>query len=79
MSMYNLLEYSKNYSMASGIFWNCYRDEMMMKIYNVAINHRINKNQITTSKSFEYKKDLIESTSNNNSRLNPEVLVPLKY
>ena len=52
---------------------------MMMKIYNVAINHRINKNQITTSKSFEYKKDLIESTSNNNSRLNPEVLVPLKY
>ena len=43
MSMYNLLEYSKNYSMVSGIFWNCYRDEMMMKIYNVAINHRINK------------------------------------
>ena len=28
MSMYNLLEYSENYSMSSGRLWNHYRDEM---------------------------------------------------
>ena len=27
MSMYNLLEYSKNYSKTTGTFWNYYRDE----------------------------------------------------
>ena len=79
MSMYNLLEYGKNYSMAPGIFRNYYRNEMMMKIYNVAIDHRINNNKITTGKSFEYKTNLMEMTSNNNGILNPKVLVPLKY
>ena len=28
MSMYNLLEYSQNYSMTSGSLWNYYRDEI---------------------------------------------------
>ena len=28
MSMYNLLEYSGNYSMALGSFWSYFRDEM---------------------------------------------------
>ena len=28
MSMYNLLEYSNNYSMASGSLWNYYGDEV---------------------------------------------------
>ena len=27
MAMYNLLEYSKNYSKTTGSFWNYYRDE----------------------------------------------------
>ena len=27
MPMFNLIEYIKNYSKASGILWNCYRDE----------------------------------------------------
>ena len=27
MAMFNLIEYIKNYSKASGILWNCYRDE----------------------------------------------------
>ena len=27
MPMYNMLEYSDNYSMTSGSFWNYYRDE----------------------------------------------------
>ena len=28
MSMYNLLDYSKNYSKTSGSLWNYYRDEL---------------------------------------------------
>ena len=28
MPMYNLLEYSHNYSMSSGRLWNYYRDEI---------------------------------------------------
>ena len=28
MSMYNLLEYSDNYSMISGSFWNCCTSEV---------------------------------------------------
>ena len=32
-----------------------------------------------TSKSFEYKTKIIVSTSNDNSRLNTEVVVPLRY
>ena len=28
MPMYNLLEYSKNYSKTSGSLWNCYKDEL---------------------------------------------------
>ena len=28
MPMYNLLEYSHNYSMSSGSLWNYYRDEI---------------------------------------------------
>ena len=60
--------------------WNYYRD----KVHGAAsknddINNRINNNRITASKWFEYKTKLIESTPNNNSRLNAEVIVQLKY
>ena len=40
----------------------------------------INNNEIITSKSFNYKtKLLIGSTSSNNSRLDAEVVILLKY
>ena len=41
MPMYNLLEYSDNYSMTSGYLWNYYRDEI-----NVTenVNNRVNNN-----------------------------------
>ena len=44
MPMYNLLEYSQNYSMTSGSLWNYYRD----KIDDVDDN-------ASDDKSFEYK------------------------
>ena len=44
---------------------------------NDANNYGTN-NKTTTSTSFEFKTKLIVSTPNNNSRLNAEVVLPLK-
>ena len=80
MPMYNLLEYSDNFSMTSGSLWNCYRDEVNNSANETDDNdNMINSIKTTTSKSFKYKTKVIGSTSNNNSRLNAEVAVPLKY
>ena len=75
-----MLEYSDNYSMASGSLWNYYRDEVngSANENNDANNLRISNNKTKTSKSFEYKIKLIGSTPNNNRRLNLELVVPLK-
>ena len=81
MPMYNLLEYSVNYSMTSGSLWNYYSDEVNNNANenNNAGNYGINNNMTTTSESFQYKTKIIVSTPNNNSRLNKEVVAPLKY
>ena len=42
MSIYNLLEYSKNYRKATGSLWNCYRDEPSISLSS-------------NSESFKYK------------------------
>ena len=76
----NLLEYSDNYSMTSGSLWNYYRDEINDDENENDYNgNKTNNNKTTTSKSFKYKTKIIGSTSNNASRLNAEVVVPLKY
>ena len=79
MPMYNLLNYSDNYSMASGILWNYYRDEVYNAANESVDDYRVNNNKTTTSRSFEYKTKGIGRTSANNDRLNTEVLVPLKH
>ena len=58
MPMYNLLEYSDNYSMALGSLWNYYRDEINDD-GNENVNNRINNYKTITIKSFEYKTKLI--------------------
>ena len=40
MPMYNLLEYSNNYSMTSGSLWNYYRDQINDSVFE--INNKIN-------------------------------------
>ena len=61
MPMYNL--YSDNYSMASGILWNYYRDEVNEDANeNNVDNYRTNNKKATTSKYFKYKITIIEST-----------------
>ena len=46
MSVYNLLEYSDNYSMTSGSLWNYYRDEVNDAANeNDNANNKINNNE----------------------------------
>ena len=78
MPMYNLLEYSGNYFMTSESLWYYYRDEVDDDENENDNNNMINKNKTITSKSFEYKTKLIGSMPNN-SNVNAEVVVPLKY
>ena len=58
MPIYNLLEYSDNYSMTLGSLWNYYIDEEndVANENNDAGNYRINNNKTITSISFEHKK-----------------------
>ena len=61
--MYNLIEYSKNYSKTSGTLWNYYKD--------------ISTDPITNSESFKYKTSITGKTANDwNTK---RVFVPLKY
>ena len=78
MQMYNLLEYSDNYSMKSGNLWNYYRDEVNDdQNENDNANNRVNTSKTIASKSLEYETKLIWSTSNNDNILDAEVFVPL--
>ena len=62
MAMYNLLEYSDNFSMTSGSLQNYYRDEANDNVNEIDDNDNINNNKTTTSKSFKYKTKMIGST-----------------
>ena len=75
MSMYNLLEYSKNYRKTAGSLWNYYRDEP-----NRGINSGINYS-IMVSKSFDYKANFIENSVAHNdlTKNDVKIVVPLKY
>ena len=77
MSMYNLLEYSDNYSMASGSLWNYYRDEVNDYANENVNNFRIS-NKTTAGKSLAYKTKIIEKMPADDNTLDTEVVVPLK-
>ena len=70
MPMYNLIEYSDNYSDTSGSLWNFKRDEI------------INDEDVTNddnASSFKYKANLIGNTENNGRKNRVKITVPLKY
>ena len=71
--MYNLLEYSKNYSKTTGGFSNYYRDKP-----NSGANNNINYS-IKDSKSFDYKASITGKSEGNNTEEEAEIVVPLKY
>ena len=80
MPIYNLLDYSDNYSLTSGSLWNYYRNEINDdENENDNANNRINNNKTITIKSFECMTKTIGRTPADNNTLNVEVVVPLKY
>ena len=70
MPMYNLIEYSDNYSDTSGSLWQYKRDEI---INNADVTNDNN------APSFKYKANLIGNTENNGTKNEVKIAVPLKY
>ena len=68
--MYNLIEYSDNYSDTSGSLWDFKRDEI---INNADVTNDDN------APSFKYKANLIGNTENNGTKNGVKIAVPLKY
>ena len=76
MTMYNLLEYSKNYKKTTGSMWNYYRDESNSGRDANNIIH-----SILNSESFDYKANFMENgvTQNNLTKNDIKIVVPLKH
>ena len=75
MPVYNLIEYSDNYSDTSRSLWQFKRDEVPASNANLTINN---------SQSFKYKAALLEKTAdavgNTNSFVEEtKIIVPLKH
>ena len=86
MSMYNLLEYSKNYRKTIGSFYNYYRDELS----NDDHDNNFNNIKVVNSNAFKYKNKIIGNTynidaaaagydANKNATQVVEIAIPLKY
>ena len=70
MPIYNLIEYSDNYSDSSGSLWRFKRDE-------VVNNEDVTNND--NAPSFKYKASLITDTEANETKNGVKIAVPLKY
>ena len=70
MTMYNLIEYSDNYSDVSGSLWNFKRDE---------ITNNANVTNDDNAPSLKYKSNLIANTENNGTKNGVKIDIPLKY
>ena len=68
--MYNLIEYSDNYSDTSGSLWQFKRDEI---INNADVTNDDN------APSFKYKASLIGNTEDNATKNGVKIALPLKY
>ena len=65
MAMHNLIEYSGNYTKASGSLWQYYRDEPI--------------NDLTDCQSFKSKIKITGKTSNDGNEKDVEIMVSIKY
>ena len=86
MSMYNLLEYSKNYRKTIGSLYNYYRDELS----DDADDNNFDNIKVVNSNTFNYKNKIIGNTYdvdasaqgydvNKNGTQEVELAIPLKY
>ena len=69
MPMYNLIEYSDNYSDTSGSLWQFKRDEITN---NADVSN-------DNAPSFKYKANLIGNTETDGTKKGVKIAVPLKY
>ena len=65
MPMYNLIEYSDNYSKTSGSLWQYYKDEP--------------NDNLEDSESFKSKVKITVRTPDNGNTKDVEIIVPLQY
>ena len=70
MPMYNLIEYSDNYSDTSGSLWDFKRDEI---VNNADVTNDNN------APSFKHKASFIGNTGNDGTKNGVKIAVPLKY
>ena len=73
MPMYNLIEYSYNYSKASGSLWQHYKDIPIVNNCEI-----VEFDGVNSTDSFNFKGKMTGQTDNN-GKINVEIMVPLKY
>ena len=75
MPMYNLIEYSDNYSKTSGSLWHHYRDEPHLNANGDVADFPTDNNN---SASFKFKTKIAGRTEDDGTK-NVKIRVPLKY
>ena len=75
MPMYNLIEYSDNYSKISGSLWQCYRDKPTLT-HAGSIEDFTGANG--SSKSFKFKEQITDQTGDNGRNI-VKIMMSLKY
>ena len=71
MPMYNLIEYSDNYSKTSGILWQYCRDEP-------DVDNNGDIDDFDAANSLKIKEKVTRQAGNNSTK-NVEIMIPLKY
>ena len=74
MLMYNLIEYSDNYSKTCGSLWQYCKD-----IPAVDDNDDVIFNGANDTDSFNFKSKIIGETNDDGDLENVEIMIPLKY
>ena len=74
MPMYNLIEYSDNYSKTSGSLWHYCKEIPAVDNHGDIVNF----NGANATHSFNFKTKITDQT-NDDGRIDVEIMVPLKY
>ena len=75
MPMYNLIEYSDNYSETSGSLWHYYRDKPFLNANGAIADFPTDTNN---SDSFRFKTKIADRTGNDDTK-NIKIRLPLEY
>ena len=74
MPMYNLIEYSDNYSKTSGSLWQYYKNIPAVDNNYAIVNFAVNN----LTDSFNFKVKMVGQTGDDGAK-NVEIMIPLKY